>query len=639
MTIVGARSPETLGALALFAVFGAASWARGQDGASAPTTADLVLVNGKIVTVDRSRPQVQALAAKGETIVALGSDGEVRRHVGSATRVIDLQGRLAIPGFIEGHGHFMSLGESLMELELRDARTWDEVVSRVEQAVAKAKPGDWIVGRGWHQDKWERRPAPSVEGLPIHDGLSKASPRNPVFLSHTSGHGVFVNAHALELSGIGRATKNPEGGEIVRDPDGDAIGMLREAAAEPARQALAKWQASRPPAEAERRRREQVRLASENALTHGITSFQDMGSSFADVDLLKKVADEGALPLRLYLALEETAEAMQDKLARYRMVGYGGGYLTVRAIGEKVLDGALGTHGGWLLEPYTDHPRSAGFNVTPVPEIHRSAELALEHGYQMAIQGIGDRAVRVLLDLYKEVGSRHSDPKGLRWRIEHAQVIHPDDVLRFAREGVIPSVQGQFACSDGPWVKDRLGEARTRERGYLFRSLMDSGAVVTNGTDPPVEDIDPIASFGCSVTRQLPDGSIFSPEQRMTREQALLSYTLNNAIAAFEDDVKGSLAVGKLADITVLSKDILTIPDAELRTAEVVYTIVGGKVRYERARTASPPTTLSTMGALCLAAAPASEDRNRLLRQLMAWGWSMALVGGLVCQPLFGYRR
>ena len=337
-------------------------------------------------------------------------------------------------------------------------------------------------------------------------------------------------------------------------------------------------------------RREQVRLASENALTHGITSFQDMGSSFADVDLLKKVADEGALPIRLYLALEETAEAMQDKLARYRMVGYGGGYLTVRAIGEKVLDGALGTHGGWLLEPYTDHPRSVGFNVTPVPEIRRSAELALEHGYQMAIQGIGDRAVRVLLDLYKEVGSRHSDPKGLRWRIEHAQVIHPDDVPRFAREGVIPSVQGQFACSDGPWVKDRLGEARTRERGYLFRSLMDSGAIVTNGTDPPVEDIDPIASFDCSVTRRLPDGSIFSPEQRMTREQALLSYTLNNAIAAFEDDVKGSLAVGKLADITVLSKDILTIPDGELRSAEVDYTIVGGKVRYERAKVASFPT-------------------------------------------------
>jgi predicted amidohydrolase YtcJ len=264
------------------------------------------------------------------------------------------------------------------------------------------------------------------------------------------------------------------------------------------------------------------------------------------------------------------------------MIGHGGGYLTVRAIGEKVLDGALGTHGGWLLEPYADLPRSVGLNVTPVPEIRRSAELALEHGYQMAIQGIGDRAVRVLLDLYKEVAARGQGTKGLRWRIEHAQVIHPDDVPRFAQEGVIPSVQGQFACSDGPWVADRLGEARTRERGYLFRTLLESGAIVTNGTDPPVEEIDPIASFDCSVTRRLPDGSVFGPEQRLTREQALRSYTLHNAIAAFEEDVKGSLAVGKLADVTVLSRDILTVPDAEIRGTRVDYTIVGGKVRYER---------------------------------------------------------
>ena len=565
--------------LALLTVGGVA---RASQGPTPRTAADLVLLNGKIVTVDKARPQVQALAARGETILALGSDAEIRAHIGADTRVIDLLGRLAVPGLIEGHGHFMSLGESLMELELRHARSWDEIVGLVAAAAAKTPPGEWIVGRGWHQDKWERRPTPGVEGLPTHESLSRASPRNPVFLSHTSGHGVFVNAKALESAGISRESKDSPGGEILRDAQGNPTGMLREAAAEPARQALARWQASRPPAKLERWLREQVRLASENALAHGITSFQDMGSSFATVDLIRKMADERALPLRLYLAIEESAEVMQDKLARYRMVGHGGGYLTVRAIGEKVLDGALGTRGGWLLDPYSDLPRSVGFNVTPVPEIRRSAELALEHGYQMAIQGIGDRAVRVLLDIYKDVGGRPAAPKDLRWRIEHAQVIHPDDLPRFAREKVIPSVQGQFACSDGPWVQDRLGAARTRERGYLFRALMDSGAIVTNGTDPPVEEIDPIASFDCSVTRRLPDGSVFGPEQRLSREQALLSYTLNNAIAAFEDDVKGSLAVGKLADITVLSKDILTVPDAELRGATVVYTIVGGKVRYEK---------------------------------------------------------
>lgn len=562
-----------------------------QTSAAAEAPADLVLLNGKIVTVDPQRPLVEALAARGGTIVAVGTSAEVKTYAGAGTQSIDLQGCLAVPGLIEGHGHFMSLGASLMELELRHARTWDEVVSLVAGAAAKAQPGDWIVGRGWHQDKWERRPTPSVEGLPMHEGLSKASPGNPVFLSHTSGHGVFVNERALELAEITAHTTNPPGGEIVHDVNGAPIGMLREAAAEPARQALARWQAARSPEEMERRRREQVRLASENALAHGITSFQDMGASFEEVDFLKKMADEGRLPIRLYLAIEEPAERMQDRLARYRTVGYGGGHLTVRAIGEKVLDGALGTHGGWLLEPYSDLPHSVGFNVTPVPEIRRSAELAIEHGYQMAIQGIGDRAVRVLLDLYGEVARQHPGKTDLRWRIEHAQVIHPADLPRFAREGVIPSVQGQFACSDGPWVKERLGETRTRERGYQFQNLLRSGAVVTNGTDPPVEDIDPIASFDCSVTRRLPDGSIFLPEQRLSREEALRSYTLNNAHAAFEEGAKGSLAVGKLADVTVLSADILAVPDDALRSAEVVYTIVGGKVRYQNPSPGRSPTS------------------------------------------------
>jgi len=307
-----------------------------------------------------------------------------------------------------------------------------------------------------------------------------------------------------------------------------------------------------------------------------------MGSSFATIDLLNKMADEGALPLRLYVAVQETAADMKGRLSSYRTLARGNGFLTVRAIGEKVLDGALGTHGGWLLEPYSDLPRSVGFNVTPVEDIEASAALAAEHDYQMAIQGIGDRAARVLFDIYEREFERHPEKSDYRWRIEHAQVIHPDDLPRFAKLGVIPGIQGIFACSDGPWVVDRLGEERTRERGYLYRSMIDSGAVVMNGTDPPVEEIDPIASFHCSVTRELPDGTIFLPEQAMTREQALRSYTLNNAFAAFEDDVKGSLTPGKYADITVFSKDLLTIPDDEIRSAEVVYTIIGGEVRFER---------------------------------------------------------
>lgn len=548
---------------------------------SGPEPADLVLVHGKIVTVDDDVPEADALAVKDGLILAVGSDAEIDPYIGDDTRVVDIDGLLAVPGLIEGHGHYMSYGASLMELDLRNARDWEQIVSMVEDAVTEAEPGEWIVGRGWHQDKWETRPEPSVEGLPTHESLSEASPDNPVFLSHTSGHGVFVNANALEAAGLTRESEDPPGGEMVRDAEGNLIGMLRETAADPAREALAEYRDQRSPEEIERVRRRQVQLAAEDAIRNGITSFQDMGSTFEDVDLLKTMADEGNLPLRLYMALEESAEDMKDKLVDYRMVDYGNGYLTVRTIGEKVLDGALGTHGGWLLEPYADLPRSVGFNVTPVEEIEASAALAMEHDYQMAIQGIGDRAVRELFDIYEKEFETHAGENDFRWRIEHAQVVHPDDLPRFAELGVIAGIQGIFACSDGPWVVDRLGEERTEERGYIFRSMIESGAVVQNGTDPPVEPIDPIASFDCSVTRRLPDGTIFNADEAMTREQALRTYTLNNAYAAFEEDVKGSLTPGKYADITVLSKDILTIPDDEIRTTEVVYTIIGGEVKYE----------------------------------------------------------
>ena len=544
--------------------------------------ADLVLLNGKILTVNEEQPEAEALAARGETIVALGSSSEIRKYVGDETEVIDLEGYLAIPGFIEGHGHYYSLGASLMELELRYTNSWAEIVSLVAQAAREARPGEWIVGRGWHQDKWDRTPEPNIEGLPFHHELSAVSPNNPVFLSHTSGHGVFVNAAAMEVASITSRSVDPAGGEIVRDDNDDPVGMLRESAAQPARDVLARYKAERSEDEIEMDMRQQVRLAAQNALENGITSFHDMGSTWEELDLLKVMAEEGNLPVRLYMAIQEPASEMKSRLDDYRIVGYGNKYLTIRCIGEKVLDGALGTHGGWLLEPYTDLPRSYGLNVTPVPEIRESAELAILHDYQMAIQGIGDRAARELFNIYEEQFREHPEKKDLRWRIEHAQVTHPEDLLRYAELGVIPGIQGIFACSDGPWVTDRLGESRTQERGYVFRSMVESGAVVMNGTDPPVEEIDPIASFHCSIARQLPDGSIFQPEQRMTREQTLRSYTINNAYASFEETFKGSLELGKLADVTVLSKDIMTVPEDEILETEIVYTIIGGKIKYKK---------------------------------------------------------
>ena len=548
-----------------------------------PQPADLVLLGGKIVTMDDALPEAQALAVRQERIEAIGSDAEIEPYIGESTRVIRLEGRLAVPGLIEGHGHFMRFGESLMQLDLKPAASWEEILEQVEGAVQQASPGEWIVGGGWHQDKWESTPEPNLEGLPLHEGLSRISPENPVLLGHTSGHGAFVNGRALQLAAITRETKNPPGGEIVRGPNGQATGMLREDAARLVEEVLERDRARRSPEEIDAQGREQARRASQEAIANGITSFQDMGSSFETIDFLKGMAAQGELPLRLYVAIQEPAERLEGRLADYRMIGYGG-YLTVRTVGEKVLDGALGTHGGWLLEPYSDLPRTSGFNVTPLEDIRRSAELSIRNGFQMAIQGIGDRAVRALFEIYQQAFRRHPEKTGLRWRIEHAQVVHPDDLPRFAALGVIPSIQGLFACSDGPWVIDRLGEQRTRQRGYLFRSMIESGAVVTNGTDPPVEDIDPMASFHCSITRQLPDGSLFFPEQSMTRQQALRSYTLNNAYAAFEEDIKGSLTVGKLADITVLSKDILPVPEDEIRSTHAVYTIIGGEVKYAKRR-------------------------------------------------------
>ena len=546
--------------------------------------ADLVLRNGRIVTVDGQSPQVSALAIKGDRITAVGNDRDMLRFTGRKTQVIDLKGMLAIPGFIEGHGHFYSLGASLMELELRYANNWDAIISLVAEEVKKLKPGTWIIGRGWHQDKWDAKPQPNVEGLPFHHKLSAVSPQNPVFLSHTSGHGVFINKAAMQAAGISRISVDPSGGEIVRDEYGEPIGMLREYAAQPVREALAAYKAQRTLKEIEADMRRQVLLAAQNAIENGITSFQDMGSTWEELDHLKIMAEEGNLPIRLYMAVQEPAVEMEEKLANYRLLGYGNNFLTIRCIGEKVLDGALGTHGGWLLEPYNDLPRSYGLNVTPIPEIRHSAELAIKHDYQLAIQGIGDRAARELFNIYEEQFNLHPEKQDHRWRIEHAQVTHPDDLPRYAALGVIPGTQGIFACSDGPWVLDRLGAERTKERGYIFRSMAESGALIMNGTDPPVEEISPIASFHCSITRKLPDGSIFQPEQRLTREQALRSYTINNAYAAFEEDIKGSITPGKLADITVLSKDIMTVPEEDIPGTEIVYTIIGGEVKYKWSR-------------------------------------------------------
>ncbi len=477
----------------------------------------------------------------------------------------------------------MGLGSAKMILDLTRATSWDDIVAMVAEAARTARPGEWIRGRGWHQEKWTSVPQPNVDGVPLHASLSRVSPNNPVYLTHASGHAAFANARALQLAGIDRATRNPPGGEIVRDASGNPTGLLRETAQRLVGQAMDRTQARRTPEAIEAEMREQVRRAGEDALSKGVTSFHDAGAPFELIDFYKKLEAEGALPVRLYaMVRRESNEEMAAKLPQYRMVAEGNDFLTVRSI-KRQIDGALGSHGAWLLEPYTDMPTSTGLVLEPVEDIARTAEIAIQHGFQVNTHAIGDRANREVLDIYERVFRANPDTRDLRWRIEHAQHLHPDDIRRFADLGVIASMQGVHATSDGPWVPKRLGAERSKTGAYVWRSLLDAGAVVTNGTDVPVEDINPIASFYASVTRMTADGTPFYPEQRMTREEALRSYTLAAAYSAFEEGIKGSITPGKLADVAVLSKDIMTIPDAEIPTTEVVYTIVGGKVAFRRA--------------------------------------------------------
>ena len=312
-----------------------------------------------------------------------------------------------------------------------------------------------------------------------------------------------------------------------------------------------------------------------------MTSFQDAGSSFADVDLMKAMIDDGKIHNRLWVMLRVNNEALAANLAKYRMIDYGDGFLTVRAIKHSI-DGALGPRGAWLLEPYSDKPDTTGLNTTPVATIEETAKLALQHGYQMCVHAIGDRANRETLDIFERAFKANPDKKDLRWRVEHAQHLNPADIPRFGRLGVIASMQGIHCTSDAPYVPARLGDRRAEEGAYVWQKLMKSGALVTNGTDAPVEDVDPIASYYATVSRKLKDGSVFYPDQRMNRMEALRSYTINVARSAFEEESKGTLKPGKYADLVVLSKDILTVPEDEIPTAKVVYTIVGGKVRYRQ---------------------------------------------------------
>lgn len=545
--------------------------------------ADLLIMGGKIYTMDEKNPVVEAVAVTGSKIVYAGPWAEAGKWQGEKTKVIDLKGQTMTPGFIESHGHIMGLGYNELNLDLMDTKSWDEIVERVKEAVGKAQPGEWIIGRGWHQDKWDSKPKKMVKGFQTHQSLSEVSPDNPVFLGHASGHAAFANAKAMQLAGVNQLSVERmerdlgEGGEIIRDELGNPTGLFNERA-----QTLI---ARQIPENTEETDAKALSLAMAACAREGITSFHDAGASRKDIALYKKFKSEGKLSTRLYVMVSgRDSDLVYDWIRNGPEID-STDLLTIRSI-KLNCDGALGSRGAWLLEPYTDRPGWYGMPTLPMDTVLSVTRAALKAGFQVCAHAIGDRANREVLDRYELTFKENPDKaKGHRFRIEHAQHLHPQDIPRFGQMGVIAAMQAIHLSSDRPWAAERLGEKRIVEGTYVWRDLLNSGAIITNGSDVPVEPINPIASFYASVSRKTlkgePEGG-YEPNQKMTRQEALKSYTLDAAYGAFQEEDLGSITVGKRADFTIFSQDMMTVDEDQLLNTRVVGTIVDGKVIYEK---------------------------------------------------------
>jgi len=542
-------------------------------------TAELVINNAKVYTVNKNQPDAEALAVKDGKIIFVGNNADVKKYIGDKTEVIDAKGQFVMPGFIEGHGHIHGLGASLINLNLMNVKNWDEIVAMVADAVKKAKPGDWIVGRGWHQEKWNPAPAKNYLGYPYHEELDKVSPNNAVILSHASGHSIYVNAKAMEQAGITSSTKSPTGGEILKDNTGKIVGVFSENAMGLIGRAYGAWEDQQSKEVQIAKWQHSIQLAEEDCLKKGVTSFEDAGSSFEQVEGMKQLAQQGKLNIRHWLMVREDNATLRAHANVFPIINEGNGFLTVKAV-KVSLDGALGSYGAWLLEPYTDRPSSTGENTFNIDSLKAIADFCWQNNLQLCVHAIGDRANREVINIYAEQIAKDKN-KDHRWRVEHAQHVNPLEIPRFKEWNVIASMQGIHCTSDAPFVPKRLGAKRSEEGAYVWQSFLKAGVLVNNGTDVPVEDEDPIPNFYASVTRKLKDGTEFYPAQKMTREQALYSYTMANAIAAFQEKDKGSLEVGKYADIVILSNDLMNCKDEEIKNTKVVTTIVGGKVKYK----------------------------------------------------------
>ena len=540
--------------------------------------ADMIIHNGMIYTMNDLNPTAEAVAVSSGKIIALGKYTDLDPLITPRTKIINLRGATMTPGIIEGHGHFYGLGLAKMQLDLSKTESYQDLVDMVSDAVENSKPGEWILGRGWHQSKWNDDKNDFVKGFQTHERLSEISPNNPVWLKHASGHAGFANQKAMDIAGVNKETEFGFGGEIIKDLSRKPTGVFNERA-----QGLISEKVENNLGEDSDLRA--IELAVKASLENGVTSFHDAGIGRRTIEVLREAINKDILKVRIYAMLtSRDTTLLNEWYKKGPEIGTGGDLLTIRSIKINA-DGALGSRGAWLIDEYSDRPGHYGMPTQSMDYVYSVAKQGIKTGFQVNSHAIGDKANREILNEYEKVFNEHPELAiDHRWRIEHAQHVAPDDIPRFGRLKVIPSIQGIHMSSDRPWAINRLGQKRIEESAYVWRDLINHGAVLINGSDVPVEPIDPIASFYASTTRKtlkgLPDFG-YEPKQKMTRIEALKSYTINAAYGAFEDQIKGSIEIGKYADFTVFSQNLITIPEEKILDTKVLYTIVNGVVEYQ----------------------------------------------------------
>jgi len=531
-------------------------------------TSDLILTNGAVVTEDPARPGARAVAVRGDTIAAVGTDDDIVKLAGPKTRRIDLRGAMVVPGLIDAHGHVRSFGEELANLDLHGVASIEEVARRVRERDAVLPPGAWITGHGWDQNLWPGKK------FPDHRPLTEAAPGRPVWLRRVDGHASWANRKAMEVAGVTRRTPEPSGGKIERDARGDPTGVFVDNAQDLVKKAR--------PAPTREQIKEWLRLSLQRLAAGGLTEIHDASVDPEDVDAYRELADEGNLPLRVYLMWNGIGKALIEPLVERPIFVNYRNRLTLRAV-KLMVDGAMGSRGAVFQEDYSDDKGNRGLFVTEPDELERRAELAMRKGYQVCTHAIGDRGIRLTIDVYEKAlaAVKPTDP---RPRIEHLQCVTPEDVARLKPLGIIASMQPSHATSDMYWAEDRVGP----ERGmglYAWRWVLDSGVIIAAGSDFPVDPEKPLIGLHSAVTRQdlknWPAGG-WHPDQKMSFEEALRAYTRGAAYAAYEEDHKGRIAPGYWADLTVIGKDLREIPPEEIPNAGIDFTIVGGSVVYER---------------------------------------------------------